>query len=134
MKLSSVLNCIFSFTVLCFTIFSPPAVYAGNTFIDLEQSILPVRFIYLDSEQNIIKIWNNVGPFDRAYVIKFYTNTSEIEIDQDLIERYTNLLSQIDPFKYGYISTNENNTSLLRQHEINLLIINDGYEEIHTYI
>lgn len=58
-------------------------VLASNFFFSLQkacassdmqfgQSILPVRFVYLDQEGDVGKIWSNVSQDDSQYVIKFF--------------------------------------------------------------
>jgi hypothetical protein len=108
--------------------------------LDLNLAILPVRFVYLNSEQTIVKIFNNAKLFDSTYVLKFFDEANrEINItDQKILEQYFAILETCDPFSEGFIFSLENEldrqqsspNSLkvdFRQNEL-------GLEEIYTYI
>jgi hypothetical protein len=47
--------------------------------ISFGQSILPVKFIYLDKYGNIEKIWTNIDESSEIYIMKFYKNNGASE-------------------------------------------------------
>jgi hypothetical protein len=73
--------------------------------ITLTITILPVRFVYVDSEYQIVKIWNNVKKDDGKYGLKFYDEQTKKEIDGNdyIMAQFNSLLLQIDPFTEGLI-------------------------------
>jgi hypothetical protein len=120
--ISSFLNCIFSITLFCIPLLSPSKTVAGDISINITQSILPVRFVYLNDKQQIINIWNNVTKKDKNYIIKFFINNREVKTDDNLMNIYIRFTSSIDK--------NYANSSPI----IDVIKSNNSYEEIYTYI
>lgn len=57
--------------------------------LNLAQSILPVKFIYLSGHGYIDDIWSNVGVKDDLYVIKFFNEKKEeIPLTRKLFSQY----------------------------------------------
>lgn len=108
--------------------------------LEFDQSILPVRFVYLDKNQQIIKIWNNTKANDRQYVLKFFNfeNKEILITSQELIDQYFSILEKINPFDKGLIFHQDaitKNSSLSNKGlKIELRESDLGLEEVYTYI
>lgn len=108
--------------------------------LEFDQLILPVRFVYLDKNQQIIKIWNNTKVNDRQYVLKFFNfeNKEILPTNQELIDQYFSILEKTNPFDKGFIfyqDTTTRNSSLSNKGlKIELRESDLGLEEIYTYI
>ncbi|NMA30026.1 MAG: hypothetical protein GX943_03155 [Candidatus Pacebacteria bacterium] len=108
--------------------------------LEFNQSILPVRFVYLDNNQQIQRIWNNAKIDDQQYILKFFNSLNqEIAIvDETLIKQYFLILKLTKPFEQGFIYDREhplekNNVSD-KQFKVELRKSTFGIEEIYTYI
>lgn len=108
--------------------------------VELNLTILPVRFVYLDENQQIIKIYNNARVDDQQYLLKFFdaSNQEIIVSDQKIMERYLIILENINPFQEGFIfdsELNDDSKNLSRTNfTLELKKNNFGLEEIYTYI
>jgi len=108
--------------------------------VNFQQAILSVRFVYLDNQQNIVKIYNNAKLTDFQYLLKFFASSGQemAVINQELLDQYLQILEVIDPFSEGFIFTQENQfvqqESLDKTFEIDLRHDNLGLKEIYTYI
>lgn len=140
-SISSTLNCIFSIFFFCFLLLAPQStVFAApsSTAITFKQVILPVRFVYVDSNGQINNIWNNVTTIDDLYVVKFFNNIDKSEIPQtdSLIERYTEIISNTSSFNQGEIykiNKLSSNNSKINNLDISFQYTTLGLNEIHTY-
>lgn len=47
--------------------------------VSFGQSILPVKFVYLDARGVVEKVWSNVSDKDSAYVVKFFDAREKTE-------------------------------------------------------
>lgn len=48
--------------------------------VEMSQSILPVKFVYLKKSGEVAKIWSNVSEKDDLYVVKFFDASSGLEV------------------------------------------------------
>lgn len=140
--LSSVLNCIFLFAVFfSFLLNLRIPVQAwdnSSTNTQFQQSILPVRFIYLDENGNIIKIFNNVSELNTVYILKFYNDKTGVElpITKDLLDKFQILIDKVDMLQQGFFYTaslTQKQAQTITPH-IELLNSPQGLQEIHTIL
>jgi hypothetical protein len=113
--------------------------YEKEASINLNLTIWPVRFIYLDEEENIVKIWNNVQTGHDVYILKVFDlkDNVELEIIGSVLIQYFEILKNVDIFAQGYIfdthanglENNENFSS-----DINVEYRMNYLEEIYTYL
>lgn len=73
--------------------FSPKA---SASEINMSQRILPVRFIYLNRNGGIEKVWSNVTDADSLYAIKFFDAKTQAEVSSNpkLVNDYQRVVSQ----------------------------------------
>lgn len=115
----------------------PHLAYGGE--MRLKQSILPVRFVYLNSDGEIARIWNNVTQKDDFYAIKFYASGSKKEISptgknlsnyQELLDR-RNCFQEGDIFNYNQREPGGNHKE---EFKVDFIKRYKSIEEIHTYV
>ena len=114
-----------------------PASASAKT-LTLSQSILPVRFVYLNSGGEIEKIWSNISGKDSRYVMKFFDAKSQLEISgnentlldyQDTIRKSQLISGTITPgLALGFYPP-ENKFNLA----IDFIRSGNSLEEVHTY-
>jgi hypothetical protein len=109
----------------------------GN--VSFSQSILPVRFVYIDVNGEVVKIWNNVRKGDDVYVLKFFSfeENEELDFNSELFRIYSNVLKNLDIFAQEYIYDISNFMGLENQQngmEITLEYTIGKMHEVHTYI
>ena len=115
-------------------------VVAKDTQVEFNLAILPVRFVYLDEQKQISKIWNNASINDQQYLLKFFDSENrEIKINnQQIIKQYFTILESTNPFDEGYIFDRESNkyssNTAIQDLKIELKSSSFGLEEIYTYI
>lgn len=80
--------------MMFFCSISASQVQAAN--VSFGQSILPVRFVYLDKRGEIKDIWSNISSKDGAYVVKFFDNKTkkEIGLNEKLLGDYQKNIAQ----------------------------------------
>jgi len=140
--LSSVLNCIFLFAVFFSFLlnFQISALAWDNsaTNTQFEQSILPVRFIYLNNNDDVVKIFNNVTETNTAYILKFYREdtNSEVPISDSLLNNFKQLINKVDISQQGFIDIGQNNQNARQVIGPAVEFFNSpqGLQEIHTFI
>lgn len=95
----------------------------ANNSVNFGQSILPVKFVYIDSKGKISRIWDNVGYADSAYVLKFFSENKnkEIEINE-------NILTEFGDRSIRY---EENN---LKSLSVDFFIKDNKLEEVRTFV
>jgi hypothetical protein len=123
--------------VLCFGGFLlPKNVSADN--INFSQSILPVRFVYLNKSGSIEKIWSNISGKDSLYVVKCIDSKSQNEISmnenvlvsyQDMVKRSGAVSGTIFPNMAENYFSQKNEYSIA----IDFIKSNNYIEEVHTY-
>jgi hypothetical protein len=135
--LSSVLNCIFTFIFFCS--FLPQNLYTvfawnDNTHTKLTQTILPVRLIYLNDYSDVVKIWNNVKSNDDKFILKFIylKNDEEITINDELILKYSKLLSTYNLMEFGWVNLGGNQLDQ-GTFNVQVLNLNSNLVEIRTF-
>lgn len=115
-------------------------VVAKDVQVEFNLAILPVRFVYLDEQKQISKIWNNTTINDQQYLLKFFDSSNrELTVNnQQIIEQYFTILESTDPFDEGYIFDREIKTYSsnvpVQNLNIDLKSSSLGLEEIYTYI
>lgn len=115
-------------------------VVAKTAQVKFNLAILPVRFVYLDEQKQISKIWNNTTINDQQYLLKFFDSSNrELTVNnQQIIEQYFTILESTDPFDEGYIFDREIKTyssnTAIQDLKIELKSSSLGLEEIYTYI
>lgn len=139
---SSVLNCIFLFAVFFSFLlnFQIPIRAWGNssTNTQFQQSILPVRFIYVDDQEDIVKVFNNVVGSNTQYVIKFFNadNEQEIGVNPGLLSKYQEFINNVDISETGFSTSSLDNKTTSQDGRPMIELINSpqGLQEIHTII
>jgi len=123
MNIKNVLQvCVFSLAVgaALFCVFPQKALAATNT--TMSQSILPVRFVYLEKNGTIDHIWSNVTEKDSAYVVKFFDKEKkEVSMEKRMILKY------VEKSKEAAISRQSTQ-------EIRFIESAQGIEEIKTVV
>lgn len=110
----------------------------SRTQTTLKISILPVRFVYVNDENEIVKIWNNTKEEDTKYILKYidFETNKEIEENEILANKYLAVIKNIDVFAEGVIY--DINVRITTENSVDWDIqVNDtgsGLEEVHTYI
>ena len=140
--LSSVLNCIFLFAVFFSFLLnlqiSALAWDNSSTNTQFEQSIFPVRFIYLNNNDDIVKVFNNVTETNTAYILKFYREdtNSEVPISDPLLNNFKQLINKVDISQQGFIDIGQNNQNARQVIGPAVEFFNSpqGLQEIHTFI
>ena len=98
---------------------------SSNAFsnVSLNQSILPVKFVYLDVSGKIDDIWSNVAETDSLYVVKFMDakRKTKIETNERLLGAYQEKIKQENNFSSGSLTID---------------FVNNGkiLEEVRTYV
>jgi hypothetical protein len=122
---------------LCLGGFSlPENVSADN--INFSQSILPVRFIYLNNSGSIEKIWSNISDGDNLYVVKCIDSKSqkEINMNENIFGNYQSMIEKSGTVS-GTIFPNVTKSYFAQNNNYNIAIDfvkNNNYiEEVHTY-
>jgi len=114
------------------------SVNSNTTTVTLSLKIIPVRFVYLNDEYEIVKIWNNVKEEDQVYALKFYKEDEKTEliVGDDVRAEYFEIVKETDIFKQGIIYTQNSEKGIQKNYARNLEIdFNNtpaGIEEIHT--
>ena len=140
--MSNIFNCLFSILVFCSLLIAPQTtVFAAqsSTQTVFKQQILPVRFVYVDKQGNIDRIWNNAQEGDSMYVIKFFETGTNTEISQNknLILQYVRLISKVSIFSQGNIFIAGLEIATIPTKINTIISFQDslqGLQEIHTYI
>ncbi|HAS00256.1 MAG: hypothetical protein US57_C0004G0006 [Candidatus Moranbacteria bacterium GW2011_GWC2_37_73] len=103
-----------------FCVSSKQALAATST--TMSQSILPVRFVYLEKNGAIDSIWSNVTEKDSAYVVKFFDKEkNEVSMQQRMILKYVE-------------KSKETTVSRQSTQEIKFVETKNGIEEIKTVV
>lgn len=111
----------------------------SSTDVEFKLTILPVRFVYVNDLNEIIKIWNNVKENDRLYVLKFFKEDEKTEISENplLKRKYLEVMKGLDAFKKGVIYSQEGITprgNYAQRIKVDFSNSSTGTEEIYTYI
>jgi len=111
---------------------------SNSTNVTLSLKIIPVRFVYLNDNYEIVKIWNNVKEEDQVYALKFYKEDEKTEliVGDDVTAEYFEIVKETDIFKQGIIYTQDSQKVVQKNYARNLEIefnnTSSGVEEIHT--
>lgn len=122
MNIKNVLqNCAFFLAVgAALFLNSSEQVLAANT--TMSQSILPVRFVYLEKDGSIDHIWSNVTEKDSQYVVKFFDiKQKEISTEKNMI------LTYVEKSKKDIVSRQSTQETLFLERA-------GGIEEIKTVV
>lgn len=67
--------------------------------------ILPVRFVYINEEGGITRIWNNTENKHQRYVLKFFKNDTEEEVEpsEKHLDSYYTIIQNTNNFYEGDI-------------------------------
>ena len=111
----------------------------SSTDVEFKLTILPVRFVYVNDLNEIIKIWNNVKENDSLYVLKFFKEDEKTEISENplLKRKYLEAMKGLDAFKKGVIYSQEGITprgNYAQRMKVDFSNSSTGIEEIYTYI
>lgn len=89
MRVNFFLKTIWMIVLICnFQIASADRAVASS--LSVNQSILPVKFVYLSGHGYINDIWSNVGERDDLYVVKFFNeDKEELPLTKGLFSQYT---------------------------------------------
>ena len=89
MRVNFFLKTIWMIVLICnFQIASADRAVASS--LNVNQSILPVKFVYLSGHGYINDIWSNVGERDDLYVVKFFNeDKEEVPLTEGLFSQYT---------------------------------------------
>ena len=103
--------------------------------VSLGQSILPVRFVYLDQEGEISNIWSNISAKDKVYVVKFFNEKtrSEVGMNDDLLVRYRMAIVRDENQAVKLKSFARNNNAFI-QASVDFIEKEDCFEEVHTIV
>lgn len=122
---------------LCFSWFLPPQkALAAN--VNFSQSILPVRFVYINNQGNIEKIWSNISEKDDLYVVKCIDAKSQKEVSmndkllmsyQDMVKKSGTVSGTIFPDVTRNYFSQKDNYSVA----VDFLKFNNYVEEVRTY-
>lgn len=88
--------------------------------VQMSQSILPVKFVYLDKHDKINNVWTNVAENDNQYVLKF--------LHPDGKEEAASNSELVKLFVKKYQNPSNNNIE-----DVRFLQSKDGLEEVRTY-
>jgi hypothetical protein len=100
------------------------------------QSILPVRFVYLDHNGQITKIWSNVSEKDSVYIIKYFDEKSQKEValeSNNVFNSYQNIIDQTQLISGSVSAADMKGDTVQDNLAIDFVKINNTVEEIHTY-
>lgn len=88
--------------------------------VQMNQSILPVKFVYLDKHDKISNVWTNVAENDDQYVLKFLRSDGKEDVggNSDLVALFVK--------KYQNPANNNNE-------DVRFLQSSNGMEEVRTY-
>ena len=102
--------------------------------LNFSQSILPVRFVYVQGGQ-IDRIWSNVSENDSAYVIKFFdTRTDrEISVSADTINSYQEIVNKSRLVSGSVYATDVKDSTCQANLAVDFVRSNNTLEEVHTY-
>lgn len=105
-----------------FFVFSSEA-EAKNS-VNFSQSILPVKFVYLNDKKQIRKVWSNTRETDSVYVVKFFSDKDkkELAVEKKLLAK----------FKKASIKQEVNNN--LQSLRVDFIESEGSLEEIHTFV
>jgi hypothetical protein len=89
--------------------------------VQMSQSILPVKFVYLDKHNKISDIWTNVAENDNQYVLKFVRpdGKEDVVANSELVALF--------------VKKNQNSVSCSDVADVRFLQNNEGLEEVRTY-
>lgn len=75
----------------------------ANSSVNFSQSILPVKFVYLDGKGGIKNIWSNVTEKDSLYIVKFLDekNKTEVRTSENLMGNYQKIARTEKSFYSG---------------------------------
>ena len=115
--------------------FSFPQWSAEAANVTFGQSILPVRFVYLDQEGEVSSIWSNVSARDKVYVVKFFNEKtkSEVRMSEGLLARYRTAIVQ-DENQAGKLKSFVRNSNTFTQASVDFVEKGDYFEEVHTIV
>lgn len=114
---------------------SIPVGQAQAANVSFGQSILPVRFVYLDKQGGIKNIWSNVSVNDKAYVVKFFDDKTKKEVSRNekLLGEYQKSIvrkeEQIFPDKELFAKTDKK-----IQLSIDFIKKDNSLEEVQTIV
>ncbi|HBI34133.1 MAG TPA: hypothetical protein DEA43_03030 [Candidatus Moranbacteria bacterium] len=123
MSIKNVLQvCLFSLVVgaALFLILPEKTLAATNT--TMSQSILPVRFVYLEKDGAIDSIWSNVTEKDSLYVVKFFDKEKK-----EVLTQQSMLLKYVEKSKTATVSRQSTQ-------ETKFVKTDSGIEEIKTIV
>jgi len=135
MRVKNGLKKIIFVVLLCICGLSFPQWNAEAANVTFGQSILPVRFVYLDQEGEVSSIWSNVSAKDKVYVVKFFNEKtrSEVGIDKGLLVRYRTAMTQ-DENQAVKLKGFARNNNMFTQASIDFVEKGDYLEEVHTIV
>jgi len=119
---------IFFLGVLAVMLGVPAKTFSAS--VNLNQSILPVSFVYLDKKGEIEKIWSNISANDNLYVLKFFSAEKNLELpkNQKFISLFQEAVTQKEIFLNGSGSPDHACLSVNFRQDGQIL------EEIRTYV
>lgn len=91
--------------------------------INFDQSIIPVKFVYLDKYGDIENIWSNVRNTDTVYVVKFFSKkyNKEVSMNDSYISEFKSNLSRVENINKKTLS-------------VDFVKNGNVLEEVHTYV
>lgn len=106
---------------------------SAETGISMSQSILPVRFVYLDKKSDIENIWSNISATDSLYVVKFFDNKTKQEIvpGKEIFDKYEKSVSQDKKFTLNKQSDGANKKEI-EYLSVDFVRKNNVIEEVQT--
>jgi len=113
----------FVLVIFIFNFFVFPSVSEAKSSLNFSQSIIPVKFVYLDNKGNIENIWSNVKKNDHLYVVKFFSENdkNEVPVNDNVMSKFRNKLTMVE----------NNNIQTLR---VDFFKNGNVLEEVHTYV
>jgi|GEM_PF-1945335 len=114
---------------------------AGSTVaenLNFSQSILPVRFVYLDNQNTIQRIWSNISPTDNLYMVKFINVKTQTEMgfSENVFNSYQDIMRKSNSVS-GLIVPSAVIASPAQNNFYNLAIdfikTENSFEEVHTF-
>ncbi len=97
MGIKNVLQSGVIFVVVCVAVFGTSSENAIASEMKMRQRILPVRFVYLEKDGSIDRIWSNVRENDDEYIVKFFdTKQKEVSPTKLLLDDYQLHISRED--------------------------------------
>ncbi|MDD5463529.1 MAG: hypothetical protein PHP62_00045 [Candidatus Moranbacteria bacterium] len=123
MSIKNVLQiCLFFLVVGAASLCVSPKQVLAATSATMSQSILPVRFVYLEKNGAIDSIWSNVTEKDSVYVVKFFDKEkNEVSTEQAMLLKY------VEKSKKATVSRQSTQ-------ETKFVKTNSGIEEIKTIV